>query len=204
MTMDWGNVADWVGVGVSAVTLFLAWKALASWKAQLSGTKRHETAHEIALSARALRYAFYESRSPFISAWEFPDSYRERRHGETPTNADLAAEHAHVYRERLKVLWPYIQACAELRAKAGAVFGDDCAGALEALAKKAREFEFVVAEYVAQLRVGPEVVRQWTDQKWAERVRASISASGERDDPLSLEFEEKMKGLMKFVVDDLA
>lgn len=203
MTTNWGSVADWVGVGVSAMTLLIAWKALASWKAQLHGTKRHETAHEIAMAARALRYAFYESRSPFIDAWEFPESYRQRRVGERPTRDQEAAEFAHAYQARLQSLWPYIRKCVELRAKAGAVFGDDCAQDLEKLAKKAREFEFIVAEYVEQLRVGPEIVKLWTDQKWVGRVKESIKTSSERDDPFSGEFEDAMRCLIAHIERDL-
>jgi len=55
---------------------------------------------------------------------------------------------------------------------------DECAGALETLARKTREFEFVVDEYVEQLRVGSEIVKQWADQKGVARVKKSIRASG--------------------------
>jgi len=36
---------------------------------------------------------------------------------------------------------------------------------------------------------GAEIVAQWSNQEFAQRIRDSIGASPERDDPLSVEFE---------------
>jgi hypothetical protein len=152
--MNWGTVPDWLTFFAAAATALFAWKALSSWRRQLEGQTRHGVALEIASAARSLRYAFYDARSPLLLAAEFPESYRTRRMGERPTRDKEASEHAFVYQNRLKALWPYIRDCAKLRPKAGITFGDKCADALEALAKKARELEFIAQEHVEQMRVG--------------------------------------------------
>ena len=197
--MNWGTVPDWLMFLATAATALFAWKALGSWRRQLEGQTRHSVALEIASAARALRYAFYDARSPMLWAAEYPESYRNRRMGERPTRDEEAGEQAFVYQNRLKALWPYIQDCAKLRPKAGIAFGDKCADSLEALAKKARELEFIAQEYVEQTRVGDEIVAMWTDQKWVQRVKSSIHADTGRQDPLSVEFEAAMQVLMNHV-----
>ncbi|MGZ8992578.1 MAG: hypothetical protein ACXW16_01030 [Burkholderiaceae bacterium] len=191
--MNWGTIPDWLTFAATAVTAGVAWKALSSWKKQLEGQTQHNVAIEVASAARALRYAFYDARSPLLLASEFPESYQERRMGEKPTRSQEAQEHAFVYQSRLKALWPYITECAKLRPKAGITFGDGCADALESLAKKARELEFIAQDYVEQMSVGQEIVTQWADQSWVKRVKTSIRVGSDRQDPLSLEFEAAMK-----------
>lgn len=196
---NWGTIPDWLTFGATALTAWAAWAALGSWREQLSGRAEHDVRLEVVTAARALRYAFYDARSPLITAAEFPDSYRSRRHGEQPSAEERVEEYAHAYRGRWNALWPYIAQCAELRPRAGAVFGDACADALEALAKKAREWHFIAQEHVEQIRVGPNIVAQWTDQDWVTYVNASIAVSPERDDKLSREFEAAMAHVFESV-----
>ncbi len=197
--INWGSLPDWLAFLAATATAVIALKALGSWEAQLDGQTRHAVAIEIETSARALRYAFYDARSPLLVAAEFPESYRNRRMGEQPTRDEEAREHAFVYQNRLRTLWPYISECAKLRPKAGITFSDDCADALESLAKKARELEFIVSEYVEQLRVGPEVVSMWSDQDWVKRVKECVHAYPGKNDPLSVEFEAAMQKLIRFL-----
>jgi hypothetical protein len=193
--MQWGTIPDWLTFIATAATALVAWKALSSWKEALRGETQHRAAQEIAAAAKALQYAFYDARSPWLSADEFPESYRNRRHGEQPSREQDAEEHAFLYDNRLKALWPYILECAKLRPKAGITFGDECADALEDLAKKARELAFIARERVEQIRLGKDIVAGWTDQNWVKRVKDSIHASSDKTDPLSQEFEAALARL---------
>lgn len=197
--INWGSLADWLSFLAAAATAFIALRALGSWKAQLAGQTRHAVAIEIETAARALRYAFYDARSPLLAAAEFSEPYRTRRMGEQPTREDKASEYAFVYHNRLRALSPYIHECAKLRPKAGMTFSDDCADALESLAKKARELDFIASEYVEQIRVGTEVVSMWSDQEWASRVKNCIQVRPEKNDPLSIEFEAAMQNLTRLL-----
>jgi hypothetical protein len=197
--VDWSAIADWISAIATAITAVLAAMALTSWRAQLSGTAKHAAASELEVAARALRYAFYEARSPLYAAWEFPASYHERRLGETPSNDLKANEYDYVYRNRRKELWPHLRTLVLLRPKAGSVLGDEIAKTAEDLARKARELTFLMDEHVAQLRAGDALVRRWTDQDFVMRVKQSVTASESHNDPLSTEFEAVFKKLIELV-----
>jgi hypothetical protein len=62
---------------------------------------------------------------------------------------------------------------ARLRARVGAVFGDDVAKAAELLVRKTGELRGFMHRRVAQIRAGDEAVSQWLDQDLQVRVRAS-------------------------------
>lgn len=61
-------------------------------------------------------------------------------------------------------LCPYVRAVAELRAKCGAVFGDDAAAACEKLAIEARHLRFYMEQDVSMKRAG-DAVNLWSDQE---------------------------------------
>jgi hypothetical protein len=195
--VDWGLLANVVSAVASVATFVVAAIALTAWRAQLSGTTRHQAANRITTAARALRIAFYESRSPMIEAWEFPRSYRDRPIGQRPNNAELAHEYGHAYDGRLKELRPYLLRLARLRPAAGAVLGEPVADAAEALVRKARELQFLMRQHVRQLSDGPEVVAMWTDQAHVARVEACVLKGKPHDDDFSKEFEALFVELLK-------
>jgi len=194
--VDWSAVADWANVSISFLTLVLGVFAVRMWRVQLRGGTKHQAAHEIAEAARMLRYAFYDARSPFFSAGEFPPSYRQRAMGTVATNDEQAAEYRHAFKNRLKELWVHLMKLANLRPRAGAAIGDPAANAVERLAKVARQLEFYMSERVEQYRVGPEIVAHWSDQAFVAKVNAGITADSEREDAYSREFEEAFTALL--------
>jgi hypothetical protein len=197
--VDWGLIADWVAAIAAAGTLGVAVWAARSWREQLRGGSKHTVAQEVATAARALRYAFYGARSPLIEGWEFPESYWSRGPTSRKSNTEEAEAYRHVYHRRIKELWPTIRAVADLRARAGAVLGEETAKDLENLAKKARELDFFFEQDVDARRAGPEGVKQWTDQGFVERVRQSVVVHDPPDDRFSKEFEEMLRTLLERV-----
>jgi hypothetical protein len=125
-----------------------------------------------------------------IEGWEFPESYWEGAPSKRRSNAEEADAYRHVYHRRMQELWPSIKAAADLRAKAGAVLGEETAKDLEDLAKKARELDFFFQQDVDQRRAGPEGVKQWSDQDFVARVKKSVVAQEPAEDGFSKEFEE--------------
>lgn len=197
--IDWGLIADWVAALAAVGTLGVAIWAARSWREQLRGGSKHTVAQEVATAARALRYAFYGARSPLIEGWEFPESYWSRGPAARRSNTEEAEAYRHVYHRRIKELWPSIRAVADLRARAGAVLGEETAKDLENLAKKARELDFFFEQDVDARRAGPEGVKQWTDQGFVERVRQSVVVHDPPDDRFSKEFEERLRTLLERV-----
>lgn len=187
--IDWAVIASWLSAVTGVGTLVVALVALNTWKAQLHGTTRHDVANQIATAARSLRYAFYDARSAMIVGWEWPGWASEGPRAGERYGDQIANEYRHVYTNRTRELFAFVRACLDLRARAWAVFGEECAISLENLARKAREFEFIAEEFVEQIRVGPKIVNSWNDQEWVARVKGSIGVTSSRDDPYSLEFE---------------
>lgn len=194
-TVDWNLLANVVTAIASLATVVLALIALRSWRIQLHGSSKHAAAQQIAVAARMLSYAFYDARSPMIWAGEFPPEYYETGHQDR-TNALVSRAYQHVYGARWKELWPYVSALAKLRPLAGAVFDDSVAKAVEDLARKARELQFLQEQDIQHKRDGDELVGQYGDQNFVRRVRDSVQATKDSDDPLTMEFEAEMKKLL--------
>ncbi len=196
--MEIGNLAEWVSAAAAIATAAIAFKALLAWRDQMRGASKHVAAAEILEAARLMRYHFYDARNAMYVPSEFPASYYQvsgQRSRQEETDG-----WAHVYGARWALLSPQILHLATLRAKAGAVLSEDCADALEALARKARELHGFFQDRVEQIKVGPSIVAQWTNQDWVKRVKESVEViPGDHTDPYSLEFEEKFEALKKLI-----
>jgi hypothetical protein len=194
--MEVGNMAEWVTALAAVATAIIAGIALSAWRDQVRGTSRHQAASEIAEAALLMKYHFYDARSPFYGAWEFPPAYHSNSNR---TRDDEADGWAFVFQKRWDHLSPEILKLATLRAKAGAVLNDDCAVALGELASKARELSNFFGERVGQYRAGPNIVAQWTDQDWVKRVKKSVEKIPDESDPYTEEFERKFKALRDLI-----
>lgn len=196
--MEIGNLAEWVAAAGGVATAIIAGVALSAWRDQIRGTSRHAAAAEIAEAAVLMKYHFYDARNAFFDIGEFPPTYRSQP---SPRSyADEFTGWAYVFENRYSMLSAQIMRLATLRAKAGALLSDESAAALEALAKKGRELHGFFQDRLEQIRVGPNIVSQWTDQNWVKRVNASFQViPQDHTDPYSLEFEEKFKALMRLI-----
>ena len=145
--------------------------------------------------ARLLRYFFYDARNSWYDAGEFPPAYHQMT-SEQRTNDDEARAWAYVYEGRYKLVRRQIWVLARLRARSGAVLGDESAAAIETLARKARELGNFMNERVAQYRAGEHIVAQWPDQGWVRRVRDSVEVNpDDHSDRYSREFDEAFEAL---------
>lgn len=179
--------------------LCVAIVALTTWQRQLKGTAVHKVAATLATEVKALSYAFFESRSPLYEGWEFPAEYHALPPGAARTDAQEADAWAHVYLNRWKALWPRVLRIAKLRAKIGAILGDDVADKAEQLARIARQLKFWMEHDVSQKRAGPEIVAHW-DQNFVQAVRRSVTlADGTRNDAYSQEFIQARESLLSLI-----
>lgn len=186
---------------VTVAGLFIAAGALGTWREELRGTSRHQAAREIDVAAEAYRYAFYAARSPMYWASEFPKRTREEA-AAVQEGRDWQG-YDHIYTNRRKEMWPEVEKLARLRATAAAVFGREVADAVDALARTAIELQNYQQEHVEHKRVGPDIVRQWPDQQWVQRVLDSVVTVTNQDpqDRFSREFEAKLATLKNLIAD---
>jgi hypothetical protein len=201
---NWADVATAIGTGITALaTIALAVTGIyvaATWQKNLRGTTKHQTAADVLEQARLFRNLFYEARSPWHDAGEFPSEYYTvSGPGRTPSQE--ADGWAFLYRNRWARVGHQMAKLAELRARAGAVLGEEAAQALEGLARKGRELHDFMRHRVEQIRVGEAIVSQWPNQDWVEQVKdgVDLKAPDKRDDAYSKEFEEKLAKLEKIV-----
>ena len=197
----WGNVAEWfAGVG-ALITAAIAAAALRSWRSQLQTTTKHAAANEIAAAASLMRYHFYDARNPLYTTDEWPSWYYEKPEQER-SREDEAKAWAHIYNNRYsKHLGPQVVEIAKLRAKALVLLGDDIAKGMTDLAKQARWLSLMFQERYNQIKAGPEIVKQWTNQEFVKRVKNSVTtdASENPDDDFSLAFEKAFANLLRLL-----
>lgn len=196
--VNWADAMTAIG---TAVTAIVAIYAAATWQRNMREATRHETAANVLEQARLFRYLFYDARNPLYLEGEFPADYHSVP-SEQRNDALKARAWAHVYENRWKLLEPQMLKLATVRARAGAVLGDDVAEAIEQLAKKGRQLQGYFQNRVEQIREGDELVALYPDQNWVKRVKRSVRANVEpatRDDDYSKEFEEKFAALEQLV-----
>ena len=189
------SVSAAVGAAATVAAAVIALVAVRQWRSQLKGTTKHETAMQVLEAARLFSYLFYDARNPFYAIAEFPAASRATRIRSDP---EMASDWAHVFQGRWGLVDPQLIELARLRAKAGAVLGDEVADLIEKLARKGRELHGFFQDRVEQFRVGEAVVAGWPDQHWVERVRQSVEANPDksaRNDRYSVEFEEAHRAL---------
>jgi hypothetical protein len=193
--IDWAAISGWISAVGELATAVIALIALLTWRRNLRGTAKFRVAHKVLEEARLLRYFFYDARSPWVDRGEFPPGT-----GDIPNNqrhdALNARVFAHAYNRRYKMVRRQILVVARLRARAGAVFGDELANKMEELVRVAGRLHTYFQEYVVMIREGREVLATRVDQDWQATVRAAVKVDPEhRTDPYSLEFEQKLKAI---------
>jgi hypothetical protein len=199
MTLEPGNIAEWVTALAAVAAAGIAGKALRSWQDQMRGASRHAAAAEIAEAARLTKYHFYDARNPWFGAGEFPPAYRKLQKPTSPT--DEARAWAYLFDNRYALLEAQIQKLATLRAKAGALLSDESAAALGDLARKARQLHGFFRDRVEQIKLGPEALDQLPDPSWVEQTNSSFKTKSPDDhsDKYSVEFEQKVSAVMDLV-----
>jgi hypothetical protein len=199
------TLPDWIAAGATVIGVGIAWSALDQWQSQLRGTTRHNVAVEIAVAAGRLRLHFYSARAPLVFASEFPMSYHGRTGKAHDATGDEAADaYAHVYSQRFAQLHPIVMEMVDLIGKAEVIVDKELAHAVEALARKALELQYLWQEAVHYKRAGESAVIGYNDQSFVTRVRLSSHAIRESPvDPLSKEFDAAYAHVLALVRDDI-
>jgi len=117
-------VKDIALAGAACTTAYVAFTGLEKWQKELSGKASFDVARELAKSIYFLRDEIRYCRSPFASAHEFPDKYREgffNKH--TPQeNGDAWA---YVYAKRWESVAEALQSFDLATLEAEALWGEE-------------------------------------------------------------------------------
>lgn len=180
-----------------------AWRALNTWRAQLRGEARFDTAKRLLTAAHDLAHQFHAARSPLISAGEFPAEYRNEPNTQQ-TAAERADAYAHVFNARWEPVRVSCLGIVGLLPEVRALLPPEVAKYAETLLDPPRELQGAMEFYVVLQRMDVEgdlKSDQHLQEEW-RRVRGLVYASAPKDsvdpdNPLSKAFMERHKVLIE-------
>lgn len=192
--IDWSLTANVVAALSALGTLIVAIIALLAWR----WPSQSAIAHDIEVTARDLREAFYEARVPIIEAGEWPDGYLAEDSIRKLSTGEQGDAFWHVYQNRLRYMKPFQEALAKIRGKAGAAFGDKVVAAIVDVALASRRLESHMRNDAKRRSEGEESEQLWGDQEYLREVKENtlIAFRGPRDDRLSRDFERAFSELL--------
>lgn len=186
-----------VSVGIAAaVTAFVAFQGLKSWQRELKGKAEFEAARNLVRSTYKLRDELRNCRSPFVSAGEFPESYRGAL-GKHSTEEELEAW-AHVYKAR----WaPVAQSVQEFDAQvleAESIWGSDIRARSDALRKCAQSLYAAIQAFLSDKASGGEDFK--SNREFGVEIRKELNDSGgNQENKLSKEIATAVTEIDAFV-----
>jgi hypothetical protein len=65
--IDWSLTKDFISILGGAITLFIAWRGLSTWRTQLRGTNEYELAKQTILKSYQVQQAIQNVRSPLLT-----------------------------------------------------------------------------------------------------------------------------------------
>ncbi len=111
-------IKDIIIAFAAVVTTCLAFYGVTSWKREISGKVKYDSARNLLLATYKLRDAIFDARDPLISASEFTES---DAHSEAPSSRYNA--HIDVFHNRWKPIWVSLIEYDAATLEAEAVFG---------------------------------------------------------------------------------
>jgi len=160
----------------AATTATVAVIGLKSWGRELKGKAEFEVARNLIRATYKLRDELQICRSPFISAYEFPEGYRGTLEKSSPQGEAQAWNH--VYKNRWVPVWSAIQEFDSHTLEAEALWGKEIRTRTDQLRQCVRELNTAI-EAVISDKAG-EGNDFKADREFAKKMRSTVSAS--RDD----------------------
>lgn len=153
-------------------TAIVANKGLSTWNRELRGKASFDVARTLAKSAYKVRDKLQQSRSPLLSAHEFPAEYHEG--GLKKTSEQEAKGYAHVYSNRWLPVREAMQEFDASTLEAEALWGSPVRDATNQLCKAVREVNVAIDAFISNAGAGGEDFS--TDREFGKKMRSTVSA----------------------------
>ncbi len=153
-------------------TAIVAIKGLSTWNRELRGKASFDVARSLAKSAYKVRDKLQQSRSPLLSAHEFPAEYHEGGLKKTPEQK--ANGYAHVYSNRWLPVGEAMQEFDASTLEAEALWGSPVRNATSQLCKAVREVNVAIDAFISNAGAGGEDFS--TDREFGKKMRSTVSA----------------------------
>lgn len=180
--------------GAAATTAYAAYKGLEKWKSELAGKADFEVARNFIRSVYKLRNEIQSCRSPFVSAAEFPEGYRNGM--VSLTSKEQGDAWLHVYNNRWQPVFEAIQEFDSTTLEAEALWGNDAKEKAQELRQLAVRLRVSIDSYLRNEYSGKQ---DFTDREFGVRIRADLNASGLEDDSLSPKINTAIENIEKIV-----
>ena len=150
----------------------VAIKGLSTWKRQLRGTADFDVARALAKSAYKVREKLQASRSPLLSAHEFPPEYHEAGTKRSPEQE--AKGYAFVYSNRWAPVGEVMQEFDASVLEAEALWGKPIRDATDPLRRVVREVNVAVDALIANaMSEGEDFL---SDKEFGRRMRSTVAS----------------------------
>jgi len=172
--------------------------ALGTWRRQLKGQTRFDTAKRLLIASHELAHRFHLARNPFTSSSEFPANYNSIAPNQR-TDADEREAWAFIFNARWQPVREAYANIEGLLPEARAMLSEEAADAGDQMLGCARQLHFWMTEFVRLFTTAPADPTQATKlQKEArDAVFAAIPQPGvEVDNRLTLELMERQSALV--------
>lgn len=166
--------------GAAVTTAYVAYTGIEKWKTELKGKANFDVARTIIKSIYKLRDEIEYCRSPFISAYEFPDWYKGGLGSHS--NDEEGQAWAHVYSKRWEPVGATIQEFDTATLEAETLWGNNIKEKASALRQAARNLQVSIEAVISDKYSGGE---DFKDRDFGKSMRANVTASRSSDNELS-------------------
>jgi hypothetical protein len=165
----------------AATTAIVAVIGLKNWSRELKGKAEFEVGRNLIRATYKLRDELQNCRSPFISAYEFPES-NQRARGESSSQEEAQAW-AHVYKNRWSPVWKVIQEFDSNTLEAEALWGKEIRTRTDQLRQCVKTLRAAIDAVISDKADGGEGFKR--DREFAIKMRSIVSALGDENNELS-------------------
>jgi hypothetical protein len=169
----------------AATTATVAVVGLQSWRRELKGKAEFETARNLIKATYKLRDDLQNCRSPFYSAYEFPEGYKGTLG--SPSPQEEAQAWIHIYKNRWAPVWSALQEFDSYTLEAETLWGTAIRSKTDALRQCVRELNTAIDASISDKAAGGEHFK--SDRDFGKQIRSIVAAS--RDDDKN-EFSQKI------------
>lgn len=162
----------------AATTAAVAVLGLRKWRQELEGKAQFEVARNLIRATYRLRDAIGTCRSPFYSAYEFPEGYKgglgAQHSAEEETRAWI-----HIYKNRWAPVWAALQEFDSHTLEAEALWGSAIRTKTDALRKCVRELDAAMDAVIRDKASDGQDFK--SDRDFGKEMRSIVAASSDDD-----------------------
>lgn len=181
----------------AATTAMVAVLGLRRWRQELEGKAQFEVARNLIRATYKLRDEVRNCRSPFYSAYEFPEDYKGRLGAQQQAAEEEARAWIHIYKNRWAPVWTALQEFDSHTLEAEALWGSAIRNKTDAMRKCVRELNAAIDAVIRDKASGGE---DFKDREFGKEMRSTVAASA--DDEKNV-LNQKIGAAIKGIEDEI-